>query len=952
MKNLKQVTYKISILILLVFLAGCSVSDMKFIGYENQNGNLIINLIESTQNRTVYPENISLDVQSYDISGIGPQDEIFSALGVTSSTYSQSSLAVGLWNITVKAKNSDGDIIGEGDGFASVTEGVSTEVNVTINPALGIGELNIQMSWPSSLTNPSIFSEVTYLDGTDQTEDAVFTISGTSGSLTKSYNSGYYRLIIKLKENGASCWGIMETVYILKGSISRSVYALTEDSINMKPEYPTGLSIVSLSENSISINWIDNSLTEEGVVVERSDNGGAYSQIASLASDTISYTDDSVSVDNDYAYRIKAYNHWGDSQYSEILAVSTKKTGSPQFSVLAGDYSYILSIKITSATPGATIRYTLDESEPTLTNGILYSDENEIVVSSSKTLKAIAYKVGFLNSVVVEAIYNITTEEFYSEDFESGNLSGWTLSGNGLPAITSEVKYSGTYSATLNPALYSTYKSVLEKSVSVVEDAIISFYIKTDTCNRSDSNHYKFYIDGVLQNVDNSWKGTIDWTIVDFPISSGNHTLKWEFDRAAGYYFTGTANCVWLDRIKIIPDTVFSLEFTPKAPQKAIRNSTVLNYACVAKRQDGSVKEDSVVSYTVLPLTGSGNITIDGDFTGASEGFCKIMAQSGEIVAYSYPIEILPSNYLDLPFIYNGASYNGKTSAGSGSPVINVDSGIQVTSPVVSTFEADGFFTIKGSNSYTLENQFTCFYIVKDGQTATYLLRKNFDSRIWLKYGTGTYNVYVYKATATVNNLNYEGDTQHFSTSTLLYKFTVTNTRDEYGQFLYPSDYSQSDDIVLQNKAVELTYNLTNEDDKIKAIYDFVVKRNHYDFDSTNEGQRKKQDALSVFNNQMGVCEGYTMLFTALARANGIQTKIIYGLAVTQTGNVGHAWNNILYQNSLWKFVDSTWGDPVPNDTDPNSVTYKYYMLDDMTGIGGDHIPSNEGGGRSVGNDF
>ncbi len=347
---------------------------MKFIDYENQNGNLIINLIESTQNRTIYPENLSLDVQSYDISGIGPQDEIFSALGVTTSTYSQSSLAVGLWNITVKAKNSNGDIIGEGDGFASVTEGVSTEVNVTINPALGIGELNIQMSWPSSLTNPSIFSEVTYLDGTDQTEDAVFTISGTSGSLTKSYNSGYYRLIIKLKENGAPCWGIMETVYIFKGSISRSVYALTEDSINMKPEYPTGLSIVSLSENSISINWIDNSLTEEGVVVERSDNGGAYSQIASLASDTISYTDDSVSVDNDYAYRIKAYNHWGDSQYSEILAVSTKKTGSPQFSVLAGDYSYILSIKITSATPGATIRYTLDESEPTLTNGILYSD--------------------------------------------------------------------------------------------------------------------------------------------------------------------------------------------------------------------------------------------------------------------------------------------------------------------------------------------------------------------------------------------------------------------------------------------------------------------------------------------------------------------------------------------------------------------------------------------------
>lgn len=77
----------------------------------------------------------------------------------------------------------------------------------------------------------------------------------------------------------------------------------------------------------------------------------------------------------------------------------------PVFNPGTGSYNMAQNVTITSATSGVTIRYTTDGSNPSETNGFLYS--NPVTVSVTSTLKAIAYKTSMTNSTISSAFYNI-----------------------------------------------------------------------------------------------------------------------------------------------------------------------------------------------------------------------------------------------------------------------------------------------------------------------------------------------------------------------------------------------------------------------------------------------------------------------------------------------------------------------------------------------------------------
>jgi len=79
----------------------------------------------------------------------------------------------------------------------------------------------------------------------------------------------------------------------------------------------------------------------------------------------------------------------------------------PTFSVAPGFYSTAQTVTISTATSGATIRYTLDGTTPSATVGTLYS--SAVTLSSSIQLKAIAYKSGMTDSPVTSGAYQIPT---------------------------------------------------------------------------------------------------------------------------------------------------------------------------------------------------------------------------------------------------------------------------------------------------------------------------------------------------------------------------------------------------------------------------------------------------------------------------------------------------------------------------------------------------------------
>ncbi len=82
----------------------------------------------------------------------------------------------------------------------------------------------------------------------------------------------------------------------------------------------------------------------------------------------------------------------------------TGTVADPVLSVAAGSYASAQPVEITSATPGAEIRYTTDGSDPTVVSQ-RYIDA--VAITTSQTLRARAFKINWLPSTIIEAEYII-----------------------------------------------------------------------------------------------------------------------------------------------------------------------------------------------------------------------------------------------------------------------------------------------------------------------------------------------------------------------------------------------------------------------------------------------------------------------------------------------------------------------------------------------------------------
>jgi chitinase len=91
------------------------------------------------------------------------------------------------------------------------------------------------------------------------------------------------------------------------------------------------------------------------------------------------------------------------------FASSAVTVATPVFSPGGGNYTSAQNVSISDSTSGASIRYTTDGSTPSETAGTIYS--GPVNISSTATLKAIAYKSGDADSSVASATYTINSSE-------------------------------------------------------------------------------------------------------------------------------------------------------------------------------------------------------------------------------------------------------------------------------------------------------------------------------------------------------------------------------------------------------------------------------------------------------------------------------------------------------------------------------------------------------------
>ena len=111
-----------------------------------------------------------------------------------------------------------------------------------------------------------------------------------------------------------------------------------------------------------------------------------------------------ISIDKSMTIKAIAYkNDWYPSEVRESKYVLI--SANPTFDPPAGPYDTIQKVSIICKTANANIYYTLDGKEPTSAS-IEYTEPIE--VSSNITIKAIAYKDGWQESVVSSSVYNMS----------------------------------------------------------------------------------------------------------------------------------------------------------------------------------------------------------------------------------------------------------------------------------------------------------------------------------------------------------------------------------------------------------------------------------------------------------------------------------------------------------------------------------------------------------------
>lgn len=160
----------------------------------------------------------------------------------------------------------------------------------------------------------------------------------------------------------------------------------------------------------------------------------------------------------------------------------------------------------------------------------------------------------------------------------------------------------------------------------------------------------------------------------------------------------------------------------------------------------------------------------------------------------------------------------------------------------------------------------------------------------------------------------------------------------------------------------QLTYKLSTDVEKFRAIYKWVCNNIKYDINSftTINKKRKKlnKNDFIVWNNEYKkkvykrllkrkktMCTGYAYLLKELAFIAGINCKIIDGYGRTSVSNIddletlNHSWNAV-FLNNKWYLCDPTWSTGFINYNSSFIKSYNDgYFLTDPTYFNQNHFP-------------
>jgi formylglycine-generating enzyme required for sulfatase activity len=193
-----------------------------------------------------------------------------------------------------------------------------------------------------------------------------------------------------------------------------------------------------------------------------------YTTDASEPTSTSTLYSSAINVSATTIIKAKAFRSgWTTSATSTANYTITESVATPGFNVPGDIYDAPQSISLSSATVGATIRYTTNGSEPTA-ESVLYS--SPIAVNVTTTIKAKAYKEGLTDSATASTTYTISSNVGHMILVPGGTFTMGRTTGSG------DADELPTHSVTLNSFYIGEFEVTQGQYQSIMDNNPASLY--------------------------------------------------------------------------------------------------------------------------------------------------------------------------------------------------------------------------------------------------------------------------------------------------------------------------------------------------------------------------------------------------------------------------------------------------------------------------------------------
>lgn len=193
---------------------------------------------------------------------------------------------------------------------------------------------------PAAPANVQLSATTNSLDLTwdDLADETAYTVYRSTDNTNFSSIASLAADVVSYSENSVA----LETTYYYyleasnAGGSSPASATVSGATLPQAPASPTNLSLLATTID-LNLSW-DDVANEDGYLVFRSEDNVNFSQIASLAADDISYTDNSVQLLTTYYYYLVAFNAGGNSVNSSTVSGQTEATGPLATDLLISEY--------------------------------------------------------------------------------------------------------------------------------------------------------------------------------------------------------------------------------------------------------------------------------------------------------------------------------------------------------------------------------------------------------------------------------------------------------------------------------------------------------------------------------------------------------------------------------------------------------------------------------------